>query len=135
MHGAYGHRGYGQQRPPLQKPGRMDRFIRRMAQPGDQSNESQSLIMNSASRRKATQVGEGRAAHVPKALMMLLAALAFAYLLQIATPLRVDHDSIEYLTVAASIADGRGFMLNGAPAFVPYGYPLLVAGLEQLGIA
>src|SRR5207253_11153147 len=100
-----------------------------------QSNESQSLVMNSEGRRKATQTGEGRAARVPKALMALLAAMAFAYLLQIATPLRVDHDAIEYLTVAASIADGRGFMLNGAPASVPYGYPLLVAGLEQLGIA
>ncbi|HKQ05055.1 MAG TPA: hypothetical protein VJ464_07995 [Blastocatellia bacterium] len=92
-------------------------------------------MMNSEGQRNAAQAGEGRAARLPKALTVLLAAMASAYLLQIATPLRVDHDSIEYLTVAASIADGRGFMLNGAPAFVPYGYPLLVAGLEQLGVA
>ena len=63
------------------------------------------------------------------------ALLVGGYALQIATPLRVDIDVVTYLTVAASAADGRGFLDNGHVPVYPPGYPALVAGLEQVGVA
>jgi len=62
--------------------------------------------------------------------MITLAAL---YLVQLASPLRLDTDSASYLQIASSIADGHGTHPPGAPAFPP-GYPLLVAGLDRVGL-
>ncbi len=59
-------------------------------------------------------------------------AVACAYLAQIATPLRVDYDSTEYLVLAGWLADGHGYP-NGAS--FPPGLPALLAGLDVVGAA
>jgi hypothetical protein len=57
---------------------------------------------------------------------------ALVYLAQIATPLRVTHDSTEYLVLAARLADGSGYP---ADAHFPPGLPALIAGLDLVGAA
>jgi hypothetical protein len=61
----------------------------------------------------------------------LLLALFGVYALQLRTPLRITEDSISYLSLAHSLATGRGF-----PAHAPYppGLPGLYALLAVLGI-
>jgi hypothetical protein len=59
--------------------------------------------------------------------------LAAVYLVQLASPLRLDTDSASYLQIASSIADGHGAHPAGTPSF-PVGYPLLVAGLDNVGL-
>ena len=59
--------------------------------------------------------------------------LAALYLVQLASPLRLDTDSASYLRIASSIADGNGTDPPGVAPFPP-GYPLLVAGLVRLGL-
>lgn len=68
-----------------------------------------------------------------RALGVALIALAAIYVVQLASPLRLDTDSSSYLQIAASIADGQGAHPPGTPAF-PIGYPLLVAGLDTIGL-
>lgn len=53
------------------------------------------------------------------------------YVLQAATPLRLDDDAVDYLRIAASLADSRPL----PPAPVPIGYPVLVASLDRAGVA
>ena len=69
-----------------------------------------------------------------RALPAALVALAAVYLVQLASPLRLDTDSSSYLQIASSIADGNGTRPTGTPSF-PVGYPLLVAGLDTVGLA
>jgi hypothetical protein len=61
-----------------------------------------------------------------------LAALSVCYALHVLTPLRIESDSTEYLVIAAWIADGHGIPLD---ASFPPGLPLLLAGLDSLGLA
>ena len=68
-----------------------------------------------------------------RAIPAAIIALAAVYLVQLASPLRLDTDSASYLQIASSIADGRGAHPPGTPSFPP-GYPLLVAGLEAAGL-
>jgi hypothetical protein len=62
-----------------------------------------------------------------------LVVVASLYLVQLASPLRLDTDSASYLQIASSIADGHGAHPSGTPSF-PVGYPLLVAGLDAAGL-
>ena len=68
-----------------------------------------------------------------RALPAALVALAALYLVQLASPLRLDTDSASYLQIASSIADGHGAHPPGTPAFPP-GYPVLVAALDGVGL-
>lgn len=47
-----------------------------------------------------------------------------------ATQLRLDTDAVRYLAAAASMADGHGL----PPIGVPLGYPVLIGGLEKIGL-
>jgi hypothetical protein len=60
-----------------------------------------------------------------------IAVLAGVYLLQAATPLRLDDDSVDYLRAAAAITDG-----NPLPTLpVPLGYSYVLSFLERAGVA
>ncbi len=64
-------------------------------------------------------------------LFVAIGLLAAVFLLQANTPIRLDVDSVDYLTIAASIADGE--LVN--PLGLPLGYPVFVAGLDRVGLA
>lgn len=61
--------------------------------------------------------------------------LAFAYLLQTASPLRLNTDSILLLSMSASAADGKGFLFHSGATRFPTGYPAIVALLDRMGLA
>jgi len=61
--------------------------------------------------------------------------LCLAYLLQLASPLRLNNDATSFLTLASSILDGQGFEIDGRPAHFPVGYPLMLVALERSGLA
>jgi len=63
------------------------------------------------------------------------ALIAVAYLLQLASPLRLNADAIVLLSLGASIADGEGQVFHGSPTHFPPGYPYLIATLDRLQIA
>jgi hypothetical protein len=63
-----------------------------------------------------------------------IAMLAIAYLLQMATPLRLHTDSIIMLSLAESAAHGGGFLYHGQSTVFPPGYPALVAVLLRIGL-
>ena len=60
-----------------------------------------------------------------------IAALGAFYLIQIATPLRLDDDSVDYLRVAAAITDG----LPVPTLPIPLGYSRMLSVLERIGVA
>lgn len=68
-------------------------------------------------------------------LGLVLACLCAGYLVQAASPLRMNTDAIEFLEVAASVSDGEGFLTNGKPSHYPPGYPLILAALDRAEIA
>ncbi|MEO5579172.1 MAG: hypothetical protein ABIR58_00825 [Gemmatimonadaceae bacterium] len=59
-----------------------------------------------------------------------LAALSALYLLQTATPLRLDSDALRYFRIAMSLADGLPLPSEGFPV----GYPAVIATLDVLGL-
>jgi hypothetical protein len=61
-----------------------------------------------------------------------VAATVAVYFVQLATPLRLDYDSTDYLILAARLADGNGY-LSGAR--FPPGLPALIASLDLVGAA
>ncbi len=61
--------------------------------------------------------------------------LSFVYLLQLASPLRLNTDSMVFLSIGASVADGHGFLLHGHVTHFPPGYPAMLAFLDCLGLA
>lgn len=61
---------------------------------------------------------------------IILFGLAGLYLLQTASPLRLDSDAVDYLSTGAAIADGRPLP---KVAFPP-GYPLVIALLDRAGM-
>jgi hypothetical protein len=69
------------------------------------------------------------------ALLLGLCLLGIAYIVQLASPLRVNKDAQSLLGIASSASDGNGFLLNGKRSHFPIGYPLLVIGLERVGLA
>jgi hypothetical protein len=68
-------------------------------------------------------------------LFCLLAALSALYLIQLASPLRLNTDATSFLTLAASRVDGQGFVIDGQPTHFPVGYPLMLVALESMGVA
>lgn len=67
-------------------------------------------------------------------LRICLLALCLAYLAQIATPLRLDTDAEELLDLAASAADGHGFLHHGTRGHLPLGYPAAIMILDRAGL-
>ena len=61
----------------------------------------------------------------------IIGGLSLAYLIQAATPLRLDDDAVDYLRVAAAITDG--VQIPTLP--IPLGYSRLLSLLERIGIA
>lgn len=59
-----------------------------------------------------------------------IVALALVYMLQAATPLRLDDDALDYLNIATAITDGRP--TPNLP--IPHGYPWIVSVLERAGM-
>jgi hypothetical protein len=68
------------------------------------------------------------------ALVLALLLVSLAYLLQIASPLRLIVDGIDYLLQASSAADGGGFRVHGLRSVRPPGYPALIFLLVKAGI-
>lgn len=60
--------------------------------------------------------------------------VAIAYLLQIASPLRLINDGVDYLLQASSALDGNGLLLHGVRSIRPSGYPALIWVLAKAGI-
>jgi hypothetical protein len=69
---------------------------------------------------------------VAAGLALLLVSLA--YLVQIASPLRLVGDGVDYLLQASSAADGHGFRVHGEQSMRPPGYPALIFLLVKAGI-
>jgi hypothetical protein len=68
-------------------------------------------------------------------IQLLLGAVCLIYLLQMYTPLRLNTDAVVLLSVAESVANGHGFLDNGAPTVHPPGYPAVAAALLWFGVA
>lgn len=67
--------------------------------------------------------------------MMLLGILAGMYFMQLASPLRLNKDAIELLSMADSARRGDGFHYYGVETQFPPGYPALIAVLDLFGLA
>lgn len=63
-------------------------------------------------------------------LPVVVSVLGALYLLQAVSPLRLDNDSVVYLRMATSLADGTMLDRTGLPP----GYPALIAILDSLGL-
>ena len=57
-------------------------------------------------------------------------AICTVYVLQAATPLRLDDDAVDYLRMAAALADGRP--VPSVP--VPIGYPVFLSLIDRAGL-
>lgn len=68
-------------------------------------------------------------------LLVVACVLGMAYAAQLWSPLRLDRDAIVLLSLASSTAHGSGMLFHGQPTHYPPGYPMMVVGLERLGIA
>lgn len=69
------------------------------------------------------------------ASVLALCLLGLVYLLQLASPLRTNTDATMFLSIAASVSDGKGFLLDGKKTHFPIGFPLTLSILDRLGIA
>ncbi len=56
-------------------------------------------------------------------------AISTVYLLQTATPLRLDDDTVDYLRMAAALTDGRS-----VPTLLPIGFPVILSMLDRAGL-
>ena len=56
-------------------------------------------------------------------------------MVQLWTPLRLNGDAIELLSIASSAADGHGFLDHGQKTHYPPGYPAMVVCLDRVGEA
>lgn len=65
---------------------------------------------------------------------LCLVIVSIAYLVQIATPLRLINDGVDYLLQASSALDGNGFRVHGVQSMRPAGYPALIFVLVKLGV-
>src|SRR5215212_2957345 len=63
-------------------------------------------------------------------LLTALSALGALYLLQSASPLRLESDAVDYLRTAAALEDGRA--LPKVP--FPLGYPIIIAAFDRVGL-
>jgi hypothetical protein len=71
---------------------------------------------------------------LPRIVWLVFALVSVAYLVQIATPLRLVGDGIDYLLQASSAVDGGGFRVHGEPSMRPPGYPALIVVLAKAGV-
>jgi len=60
--------------------------------------------------------------------------VAIVYLVQIASPLRLINDGVDYLLQASSAIDGNGFLVHGVRSMRPPGYPALIWVLAKAGV-
>lgn len=67
-------------------------------------------------------------------LIALLALALLAHAMQIASPLRLNTDSVLLLRMAEAFDEGRGFKPADVPAPFPIGYPTFIAGLRAIGL-
>lgn len=72
--------------------------------------------------------------HLRVAAGLALLLVSLAYLVQIASPLRLVGDGVDYLLQASSAADGNGFRVHGEQSMRPPGYPALIFLLVKAGI-
>jgi hypothetical protein len=75
-----------------------------------------------------TQEGRSRQVVI---LALALASVGLVYLIQAATPLRLDDDAVDYLNAATVLVDGHP--LPGRPATIPLGFPTVIAALDRAG--
>src|SRR5208282_5878086 len=68
-------------------------------------------------------------------LIVLLVVFYCIQLVQAFSPLRIDGDAIDYLTAAASAADGEKLATLSKANMRPLGYPLMIATLDRIGMA
>jgi hypothetical protein len=68
-------------------------------------------------------------------LIVLLVVCYGIQLVQALSPLRIDGDAIDYLTAAASAADGEKLASLSRANMRPLGYPVMIAALDRIGIA
>ena len=68
-------------------------------------------------------------------LTVLLVVSYGIQLVQAFSPLRIDGDAIDYLTAAASAADGEKLVSLSRANMRPLGYPVMIAALDRMGIA
>jgi hypothetical protein len=71
---------------------------------------------------------------IDRLLLALGAAVAAAYLLQLASPLRINSDALRFLGMATSALDGHGLHDGGRFSRYSPGYPLLLYGLGTVGL-
>ena len=64
----------------------------------------------------------------------MCALMVIVYLVQALGPLRINNDGVSYLGLAISMVDGRDLPLSPIAAQYPPGYPLLLAGLDVVGL-
>lgn len=68
-------------------------------------------------------------------LLAAICVFIVAHCVQIASPLRLNTDSIHLLRMAVSYQEGHGWHPPGPERPHPIGYPVLLVGLDKLGIA
>lgn len=68
-------------------------------------------------------------------LIVLLVVCYGIQLVQAFSPLRIDGDAIDYLTAAASAADGEKLASLSKANMRPLGYPVMIAVLDRIGMA
>ena len=67
---------------------------------------------------------------------VILAALLFcSYAIQIFSPLRINFDAVTLLNLAATVTDGKPYLLHGSRPLFPIGVPLVFSSMERMGIA
>ncbi len=67
-------------------------------------------------------------------IKLTLISLSILYLLQLASPLRLNVDAIIFISMAESFINGHGFLYHGLPTHFPPGYPALLSFLDFLGL-
>lgn len=70
----------------------------------------------------------------PSVQVGLLATIAALHLVQLGSPLRLNTDAVVYLSLGHAAAQDAAWTFAGQPPHFPPGYPLLLFGLERLGI-
>jgi hypothetical protein len=83
-------------------------------------------------------VGSALKGSHPKELTLYLVAIsliALIYLVQLASPLRLNTDAVTLLSMACNAEDGRGFVEQGHTTQFPIGYPLVILTLIKAHLA
>jgi len=70
-----------------------------------------------------------------KVVFGIFSIVAALYLLQMASPLRLNGDAIIYLKSAESLSQGAGYLYQEHQPMYPIGFPAMLAFVHQLGLA